>query len=162
MNAGTERVMSRDYAPEDRAACLEIFDSLTPRHFRSGERSEFEAFLDSVAGSPKFDYQVIEDEDGRILAGGGTWVEPAKGVASLCWDMVRPDCQGQGIGRFLLLARLGRLADRTGITHVVASAGRSASGFFLRQGFSIYHVQQDYFGPGEDLVDMQLALASEE
>lgn len=157
MSAEASSIYSRPFAPGDLAACLAIFDSLTPRHFKAGERGEFEKFLAGL-DDEKCRYEVIVGDDGEIVACGGLWIEADKGVASLCWDMVRPDAQGHGIGRLLVHTRFGKLKDVPQVTHVVASAGEAAAGFFRKQGFETFHVQKDYFGPGLDLFDMKLRL----
>lgn len=150
-------IICRAYTPDDRAACLAIFDSLTPRFFKAGEKDEFTSFLDGL-DNDKCRFAVIEDQDSKIIACGGMWMDKGKGVASLCWEMVHKDQQGQGIGHFMLEARIGWMREIPELTHVVASAASHSAGFFQKQGFQVYHTEKDYFGPGLDLLDMKLRL----
>lgn len=157
MATNSASITCRNYATEDREACLEIFKQLTPMHFKSGELKDFTSFLDSIGQSP-CRYAVIENAEGEIIASGGMWFEPDRGVASLLWDMVRPDHQRQGIGRFMLATRLGWLPEYPEIRHVLASMGRHSAGFFEKEGFKTFNVKRDYFGDGVDLYEMKLSV----
>ncbi len=153
----TSNIICRDYTRQDKAACLEIFKSLTPRYFKAGEEENFAAFLDKVDGD-ETRYVLIENADGKIIAGGGVLIDPDRGVASLCWEMVHQDHQRQGIGSFMLEARLGWLREYPQLTHIIASASAYSAKFFERAGFETFHVQKDFFGPGLDLHDMKFRL----
>ncbi len=155
--AETENLVCREYATKDKSACVGIFASLTPRYFRAGELKDFIAFLNGL-DHDRCRFGVVEDADGKIIGCGGMWIEREKGVASLCWEMVHQENQGQGIGKFMLEARLRWLDEYPEINHVIASAAAHSSGFFTKQGFETYHVQSDYFGPGQDLHDMKLKI----
>lgn len=154
---GTESasITCRNYQAADREACLEIFNQLTPMHFKSGELEDFTRFLDSLGDAP-CRYAIIEKEGGDIIASGGMWFDNAGGVATLLWDMVRPDQQRQGIGRFMLATRMGWLSEHPQIKTLLASMSRHSAGFFEKEGFKTFNVQRDFFGPGVDLYEMKL------
>lgn len=55
----------RPYAPEDRAACLALFDSNVPNFFAPHERAEFAAWLLDPS-----EYFVLEDGEGGSSPAG--------------------------------------------------------------------------------------------
>ncbi|MBI1784504.1 GNAT family N-acetyltransferase [Candidatus Sumerlaeota bacterium] len=154
---GQSNIICREYAKEDRDACIAIFKSLTPHYFKAGEMKEFADFLDRV-DHDRTRYVVIENANKKIIACGGVMIDRQNGVASLCWEMVHQEHQRQGIGSFMLQARLGWLRDYPELTHVIASASAHSAKFFEKEGFETFHVQKDYFGNGLDLLDMKYRL----
>jgi ribosomal-protein-alanine N-acetyltransferase len=119
----------RPYGPDDREACLKIFDSnaLPPE-----ARAQFELFLDR----PKGPYLVME-HDGALVGCGGFELAPDHGLANLVWGMVRRDCQKQGLGRFLLMYRLREIGKTPGIARVRIEAPQQFARFFEGQGFKV-------------------------
>lgn len=143
----------RKYSPDDREACLAVFDSNVPKFFVSRERAEFAAFLDDLPGP----YFVLEDESG-VVAAGGYAVNPGSATADLCWDMVRGDLHGSGFGRRLAEARLERIRREESVGAVTLCTSQHTRGFYARLGFVTMEVEPDGFFPGLDRYDMRLEI----
>ena len=144
----------RDYRPGDRDACLGIFDGNVPRFFVPAERAEFATFLDDLPGP----YLVIEDARGRVIGCGGYALAPDRRSADICWDMIRPERLGTGLGRRLLEARLARLRADPRVETVALNTSQLTRGFYERFGFTTERVVPDGYAPGLDRCDMRLDL----
>ncbi|HEY7334492.1 MAG TPA: GNAT family N-acetyltransferase [Bryobacteraceae bacterium] len=144
----------RPYAPSDRAACLDIFDSNTPQFFHPVERPDFEAFLNL----PDCAYFVMEHEGGVVGCGGYAIAENGA-VASLVWGMIRTDLHGHGLGRFLLLFRLREIGRAGGVQMVRLGTSQRTAAFFGKQGFKTISVDKDGYAPGIDRIEMAMKLA---
>lgn len=153
----------RPYRPDDRAACLAVFDSNTPPYFDPAERALFGAFLD---GQPPA-YFVIE-EDGQVIACGGVAVhpDPAAGVAlsptsaGLTWGMAARGQHGRGVGTRLLHGRLDwTRTHRPEVLEMRLATSQLTQGYDARQGFRVTAHEPDGFAPGIDRVEMALDLS---
>ena len=119
----------RPYSPNDRAACLGLFDSNRPHYFTDEERGQFEAFLAAPSGS----YYVLEN-DGDLLGCGGFVGESEVGLVKLIWGLVRHDLHRRGLGKFLLFYRLREIGKLAGMTMVRVETAEHTVGFFERAG----------------------------
>jgi ribosomal-protein-alanine N-acetyltransferase len=133
----------RPYESRDHAACLGVFDSLTPALLDSTDRPVFESWLDRVDGP----YFVMEHEE-TVVGCGGYSLSPDRSTATLRWGMIRSSAQKMGLGRFLLMYRI-REIGKTGTVGVVFTHSPQASaGFFEKQGFRVNGIATDSFAPG--------------
>lgn len=139
----------------DRAACLLLFESNVPEHFRPDERAEFEAFLDALPGP----YLVVRSAEGVVGCGGYALRDDGR-QADLCWGMIRSDLHGLGLGRRLTLERLERAMRHPGVETVALSTSQLTRGFYERMGFEVVSTERDGFGPGLDRCDMRADVAS--
>jgi ribosomal protein S18 acetylase RimI-like enzyme len=137
------------YKQEHWNACLQVFDSNTPRFFAPAERDSFQAFLQQ----PNCSYLVMEHE-GAIVGCGGYSVDAEHGSAKLVWGMVRADFHGLGLGRFLLMARLREIGKTGDVSMVSVETSSAAATFFEKQGFKLVRTTTDGIGPGLDRVEM--------
>ena len=96
----------RDYQPEDRKACIQIFKSNIPRFFLPEELAGFEEFLDKMAIGA---YWVLE-ESGTILACGGIGVRSSEG--RLHFGMVLNSYHLKGMSSQLINFWLAKLIAR--------------------------------------------------
>ncbi len=144
----------RAYRPDDRDACLAIFDSNTPDYFRPEERAEFAAFLEN----PRCSYVVMEHE-GAIVGCGGFHVRSGEPAAHLTWGIVRRELHRKGLGRFLLLYRLREIGKADGVQMVLVATSQLTAPFFESQGFKVMSVRKGGYAPGLDRVDMVMKLA---
>ena len=119
----------RAYSPNDRAACLGLFDSNRPHYFTDEERGQFEAFLAAPSGS----YYVLEN-DGDLLGCGGFVSESEVGLVKLIWGLVRHDLHRRGLGKFLLFYRLREIGKLAGMTMVRVETAQQTVGFFEKAG----------------------------
>ncbi|MCD5984614.1 GNAT family N-acetyltransferase [Pseudomonas sp. CDFA 610] len=145
--------MLRPYLPANRDICLEIFDSNTPRFFDPSERDKFARFLLDPVGS----YFVLE-RDGEVLACGGYLVLADPSMAELTWGMVAGNQHGNGLGRFLTLARLELMRALPSVTHAYINTSQLVQGFYSGLGFSVTRLIRDGHGVGIDSVEMTLEL----
>ena len=144
----------RPYAEQDREICVAMFKGNTPRFFSMAELPEFEKFLTDLP-HPFF---VIENSDQKIIGCGGVTFVADQSTAGLCWGMVRNDMHKQGLGRFLLLARLAYICQQAPSCLVTNDTNQYACGFFERMGFQVTKVTHDYYALDVHRYDMELQL----
>jgi GNAT superfamily N-acetyltransferase len=147
-------VSVRPYTPQDRVACLAIFDGNTPDYFAPFERTEFAAYLDTAS----VNYLVLETTTGVIIGCGGYYVKSTGGVAGLAWGMVDRVWHKRGFGRVLLEARLALLRRSPDAELVRVNTSQSSLGFFERCGFRVVRVVPSGYAPGIDRVESELGL----
>jgi GNAT superfamily N-acetyltransferase len=142
----------RRYRREDRTACLLLFEGNIPGSFFPFEIPGFLEFLDCLPGP----YLVVEEVGGRLIGCGG--LAEHEDVATLCWGMVAQDRQKQGIGRFLLRARLTLATSNPRIRVVNLNTTQLTAPFFAREGFLTRKVTLNSYRPGLHRHDMELKL----
>lgn len=147
-----EGVRIRSWRPEDREACLALFDSNVPTFFREWERREFAGFLDRLPGP----YFVLEAE-GAVVACGGVAAE-GDGLASVCWTVVDRSRQGEGLGRRLLERCHAAARALPGVERARLDTIQEVAPFFSRLGYRTVRVEADGYAPGMDRVQMEAAL----
>ena len=149
------RVHVRDYRPEDRSACLGIFDSNVPGWFTDAERPEFAAFLDALPGP----YLILE-LDGRAIACGGYAAAEDAACADLCWGMVQQQLQGSGLGRLLTEVRIQRISEDANFTEVALRTSHLTEAFYQRMGFVTERVTMHGIAPDLHKCEMRLHLGN--
>lgn len=135
----------RDYTPQDKAACLALFDSNLDPYFLPQERADFSDFLDKKIG----EYFVVKQE-GEIVGCGGIAFTPETGEGNLTWGMINRRKHRQGIGQFLTASRLEHLRMIPGIKFVSIQTSQHTVEFYARHGFKTREIVKDGFGPGLD------------
>ncbi|HEU4743569.1 MAG TPA: GNAT family N-acetyltransferase [Meiothermus sp.] len=146
-------VHTRPYYPADEAACLKVFDSNVPKYFSTEEREEFKTFLKL----PSCVYLVLE-QSGQIVGCGGYYVHQEGGQGDLCWGMVRRELHGTGLGKRLLLERLGRIVQNPQVTSIRLDTSQHTRGFFAKLGFVTLAIVPNGYGPSLDRYNMRLSL----
>lgn len=155
MGEEATEIRIREYTDEDLQACLAVFDSNVPTHFREEERAGFEGYLRELPG-PCF---VAVDARGDVVACGGHALrDDPPGVADLCWGMVRRDLHGRGIGRRLTLRRLDAARRDPHVAEVALNTSQLTTGFYERFGFRTVDVEPDGYAPGLDRCEMRLSV----
>lgn len=149
----------RDYRPNDKAACLAIFDSNIPQFFARHERLEFDAFLNA----PLCTYFVIEADNAPfpapIIGCGGYHYDPETSKAILCWGMVARAHHKTGVGKALLVGRLMKLcAESDGAAVLRLNTSQHTYGFFEKFGFVVTRIVEHGFAPGLHEYDMELRM----
>jgi hypothetical protein len=142
----------RRYRREDRASCLALFEGNIPDSFFPHEIPGFLEFLDNFTGP----YLVVEQAGGGVVACGG--LAEHHEYATLCWGMVARARQRQGIGRFLLRARLALAACIPGARRIYMNTSQGTAPFFAKEGFETRRVTLHSYGPGQHRHDMELRL----
>lgn len=147
----------RSYQAADYNGCLAVFDSNVPKFFAPHERAEFAAFLVNYTDP----YFVVTDAREQIIGCGGYYVNQARAAAGLTWGMIDSRLHRQGIGRFLLLARLQRIAQEPMVTSVFINTSQHSCGFFAKVGFVVESIVKNGFAEGLDEYKMVLQLTAE-
>jgi ribosomal-protein-alanine N-acetyltransferase len=111
----------RPYRELDREDCLALLEPPCPA---------FEAFLNQ----PGAHFQVLVHE-GRIAGCGGFRIEPDGVTAELEWGIIRRDIRRQGVGRYLLMARMREISRLNTVQFVVATVPQDCAAFYEKQGF---------------------------
>jgi ribosomal-protein-alanine N-acetyltransferase len=102
-----------------------------------------------LAGRPRREYVVAEDETGRIAGYGG--LDHGGAVADVMTVAVRPDCRGTGLGRRLL----GDLIDRAAaggaesLMLEVRADNDPARRLYQSAGFAVVDVRRRYYQPDD-------------
>jgi GNAT superfamily N-acetyltransferase len=94
--------------------------------------------------------EVLVARDGRAIVGHLQIVEADDAhVFEIKSMAVSETRQGQGIGRLLVDAAIARCRQRNGRRLIVSTAAADTGNlrFYQRQGFRLYRVVQDAFGP---------------
>ena len=149
-------IVTRAFVPEDRDACLAVFDSNVPKYLAPEERAEFFEFLNDV-NDRDCRYLVLV-QDGSVVACGGLFIEPHKHTAALSWGMVDRTLHRQRLGSRLTEARLAQARTIPGIEQLTLATSQHTQGFYARFGFVATRVTPDGFAPGLDRWDMVLQL----
>lgn len=142
----------RPYRPEDRTACLAVFDSNVPSSFLERERPDFARHLDHMPGP----FLVVES-GGRIVACGGYAESTDRTALDLCWGMVARSHHHRGLGTLLLEARLRDARRHYPDRDVRMNTSQHTVGFFERHGFRTVRVTKDGYARGVDRYDLVLA-----
>ncbi len=150
-------IVCRPYAPDDRAACLSIFDSNVPTYFATSERADFRDYLDSTNSTDR--PNLVLTRGGGVLACGGLIAPPDQRQARFAWGMVDRALHGRGLGTHLTRARLDMARAIPPITEVGLETSQHTHGFYAGFGFVITGITPDGLAPGLDRYDMVLRLA---
>ena|SRR6202011_2723837 len=145
----------RDYDHSDYDACLRIFASNAPLFVDSNERTAYARFLSELPCS-----YLVAELAGSVVGCGGFYFEPDECLASLVWGMIAGDFHGQGIGTFLLQARLARITADPSVCAVRAKTSQRTAPFFHRFGFRTERIFEHRFGPGLHQHEMYLRMPS--
>jgi len=142
----------RPYQAMDHAACLDILASNQERYFSLRDPGLYREFLARLPGF----YGVVEGPEQHVLACGGFCIEGPTAV--LTWGMVHADYHRRGIGRFLLNARMRRIAESPGVEKIVMNTAEPVLGFYERMGFAVVKHTPDGYSTGLDRYDLERPL----
>lgn len=147
----------RDYAEEDRAAVLAIFDTNLPDYFAPSDRTWLEQTLDEPDGAA-----FLVTVDGTPAAFGGYELWDDYNKALLFWGMAARRWHGIGLGRLLLFERLlhvATLADPP-TRYVTVDTSPMVSPFFERCGFERTSVWPEGYRSGMTMHELRYDLAA--
>lgn len=147
-------MLYRAFTPQDRAACLAIFDSNAERYFSPHDRADFKEFLERLPGF----FGVLCIDSGRVLACGGVRVRKDGCTAALTWGMVPAASHGQGIGKALTARRLEKARAIPGIERVVLNTSQETVGFYKKMGFAVTRHVVNGYRVGLDRFDLEMRL----
>lgn len=121
--------------------CLELHALNATDRFPKGGSAEYEACLMEQSA-----YFLVAEKDGQIVATGGLSYWMREDISVLCYGLVNPRHQGQGIGTALLLARLALLRPPDFSQRVFIFAVEKSIAFYRRFGFGKFKDWQDKQG----------------
>lgn len=153
--SGRFAVKIRAYQPEDREACLAVFDTNIPKFFSIEERAAFADFLDRAPGR----YAVVCDDGGTIVGSGGlagSLYDPS--AAALTWGMIDARRHGQGFGRALTEERLRWLEgmpEFAAFEVVRIDTSHETEAFYEKFGFRTVRRIPNGYREGLDRCDME-------
>jgi len=139
----------REYTPDDRRRCLDIFRSNIPDFLSIDDIGFLKECLDDCEG---FRLVVHQARSGEVIACGG--LRANGGVCRFPFGMVDRTWHGQGVGTLLLLSRLCMVDDPGDWTEIHLQTTPQASGFFQRFGFEAGPPVPDGYGHGRHAVPM--------
>ena len=148
--------MIRQYTSTDKDELLHLLKLNTPRYFAASEEIDFITYLDNYLE----DYFVVED-NGKIIGAGGINYFFDNTEARLSWDLIHPDCQGQGLGKQLTLHRINYLKNNTPVNLLYVRTTQLAYLFYQKMGFVLEKIEKDLWAPGFDLYQMRMPLRKE-
>ncbi len=143
----------RDYTPEDREACLEVYHSNVPDPCPEAILPLCARFLDEGTS-----YLLVVEHEGRVAGCGGLELRGEGPFAHLFFGFLHKDWQGRGLGTTLLAARLSLIEHEGQDITVHLEAGTEAAGFFGRFGFKLGAVKANVLGPGRDVGHLVLQI----
>ena len=146
----------RDYAPDDRAAVLAIFDTNLPDYFAPSDRTWLAETLDEPDG-PAF--LVTVDDVPAAFGGYEIWDDYNK--ALLFWGMAARRYHGAGLGKLLLFERLLHVATMADppTRYVTVDTSPMVSPFFEHCGFELTSVWPGGYRSGMTMHELRYDLA---
>lgn len=111
----------RPFKSEDSEDCLALLET---------GHDGFAAFLDQ----PGVNFRVLEN-DGRIVGCGGFRIKPEQATAELEWGIIHTTLRRQGVGRYLLMARLHEISRLNSVQFASVLVPMEFAGFYEKQGF---------------------------
>jgi predicted N-acetyltransferase YhbS len=126
-------VSIREYRPADREACIAVYRENERNGIPQKYLAEFERFLDSG------DYlRLVLTREGTVVGIGGIGYEPTapQPRAWLVFGMIAPADQRRGLGKALLVARLGALQEPDPPVVLVMSNVGGSRKYYKQYGFS--------------------------
>lgn len=145
----------RLYTPEDRATCIQLFESNRPDLFGPDEIEHFTAYLDAPTGP----YFLLENDRGVAVGCGGFSRDAQAGRARLNWGIVGRPWHRLRYGQLLLIARLFRLITTyPDVERVDTAVSHYLVTFLHSAGFVVDGVTDDGYGPELHRYDVHLDL----
>jgi N-acetylglutamate synthase-like GNAT family acetyltransferase len=150
------KIHIREYTPDDREACLSIFNS---NHDALLEPPEVMAeFLEQ--GTSWF---LVAELEGKVAACGGLEISGDTNAARLMFGMVDRERQRMGIGTLLMLTRLTLAPEDEPTALVTLQSLLGTESFFNRFGFErVRPDERRHPETGVPYVDMGLWLTAEQ
>lgn len=131
----------RRFQPTDLQQCMDLYAANEPGRFPEGVRGTYEKCLTEQSG-----YFLVLEENNQIIASGGLSLFQRRDIAVLCFGLIDPKHQGDGIGTALLLVRLALLPAEGWPYAVLLFAVEKSIGFYRRFGFRQFHPWLDLQG----------------
>lgn len=147
-------MLIRPYTTADRQECIAAFKSNIPKFFMPDELEDFENWLEKVA-TKHYPYFVAE-EDGKVIACGGYYIEPDQQSARMTWGLVHNSLHKKGIGKALILHRIKAIQSIAPAATIGLDTTQHSFSFFEKLGFVTTKITENSYGKGMHRYDMEL------
>ncbi len=147
----------KPFHADDTAALQMAFQQNIPTYYDAEEMEAFASYLRELLLNPNQKYFTVR-ADGKIVGGGGYFVEPAMQVAGINWLFFGEAGRGVGAGKKLIGYLVTAVRNTPGAARLKVATSQKASGFFEKFGFKTTRTEKEFWGPGLDLHEMWIAL----
>jgi N-acetylglutamate synthase-like GNAT family acetyltransferase len=127
----------RRYQPPDLEQCVELYTANEAGRFPEGMVDRYRQSLIRQSS-----YYLVLEKGHQIIASGGLSFYIRPDVVVLCYGLVHPKHQGEGIGTALVLTRLALLPGEFTYMVFIAAVEKSL-GFYRRFGFHDFKPWKD-------------------
>ena len=148
----------RKYVPSDFEGCMAVFDSNLPLYFDDSERAQFASWL-AHCGNNAFEYQsptysnaefdsyeVVEDENEKIVGCGGYYICKDLLEARMAWGMIHSDYHGKGIGTLLFQSREEELSRKYPKHIITLGTSQHTFPFYEKMGMRVLEIIPNGYG----------------
>lgn len=143
-------MMIRPYKPSDKESLLKIFSLNMPKYFDTNEINDFEDYLEQKADT----YLTIVLEN-KIVGGTGYYINENDKSGRITWIFFDPSHSGKGLGKQSVDHCLKILSKDKRVEKFIITTSQLAYKFFEKFDFSIKRIENDYWGEGLDLYEME-------
>ncbi|WP_164714212.1 GNAT family N-acetyltransferase [Chitinophaga rhizosphaerae] len=149
----------RPYEPSDFDACVAAFKGNMPKYFLPEELEDYSNWLLNYAKGIPYKPEGVEtyfvaEEDGRLVACGGVFLEKQNNIAGMVWGMVDNRLHRQGIGRRFLLYRIDYIRRECNTCNIKLDTTQHSRPFFEKYGFAVVKYTENGYGEGMHRYDM--------
>lgn len=157
----------REYKPEDKVNCVEIFNSNCPKFFDKSELDLFGKWLDHQAGessiyqsptytnSEKDAYYVIELGQEGVIGCGGLYIVKDQKEARLAWGMIHSSFHKKGYGTALYNYRRDVIKKHWPNHIVTLGTSQHTYAFYEKMGLTVTATVKSGYGTDLDRYDMK-------
>lgn len=158
----------RKYFPSDFEGCMAVFDSNLPLYFDHSERALFETWLlhcgnnaieyqSPAYSNTEFDsYEVLEDENGKIMGCGGYYICKDLLEARMAWGMIHSGYHGKGIGTLLFQFREEELLQKYPKHIITLGTSQHTFPFYEKMGMRVLDIIPNGYGENLHQYNMQM------
>ncbi|MEM5563772.1 MULTISPECIES: GNAT family N-acetyltransferase [Psychroserpens] len=143
--------MIRPYKPTDKEQLLKVFNLNVPKFFDKNETNDFLEYLEQKPET----YLTIEDNN-TIVVGTGYYVNEKDKSGRITWIFFDPNYSGQGLGKQSVDYCLNALSKDKRVEKFIVTTSQLAYKFFEKFGYTINRIEEDYWGEGLDLYEMEM------
>jgi ribosomal-protein-alanine N-acetyltransferase len=154
-------MLIRPYTTADRQDCIAAFESNMPQFFMQHELPDFENWLQrQEKADTTLEQYYVAEQDGKVIACGGYYIEPDKQSARMTWGLVHNSLHKKGIGKALILHRIKAIQSIAPSATIGLDTTQHSFSFFEKLGFVTTKITQNSYGEGMHRYDMELSPAN--
>jgi [ribosomal protein S18]-alanine N-acetyltransferase len=156
----------REYQPEDKEMCIEVFQSNYPKFFDKEELKLFANWLDhqvsqgpiykspTYTNSEKDAYYVVELPTIGVIGCGGFYIIKDINEARLAWGMIHSNFHKQGYGKALYLYRKEIIIKNWPNHTITLGTSQHTYAFYEKMGMNVTATIKSGYGADLDRYDM--------